>query len=42
MIKASSRYVHVLWLQVFIDWSLYEYLENNDYNMVLIWVYLTF
>lgn len=40
--KVGNGFVYVFWLYMFIDWRIWEYLENNSYNMVLIWVFYLF
>lgn len=40
--KAGNGFVHVFWLHMFTDWRIWEYLENNSYNMVLIWAFYSF
>lgn len=42
MKKVGNGYAHALLLKMFTDWTIYEYLENNSYNMVLTWVFSTF
>lgn len=34
MEQGEDGFAHVLWLPVFTEWSIWEYLEMNSYNMV--------
>lgn len=42
MEKTGDAFTQVLWLQVLIDWSIWEHLENNSYKFMSVNIFSIF